>query len=120
MKIEYDILIESEAGGIKIDWGNHAGWINEYDKLLEGADRITLAPKDGVDLPIVSVELGEGKRWIVFSRVFGQVTSGKRVRLYAIGWQTTVGGANIKSITWVYPNGTIENSDIPTFWKHFL
>lgn len=125
MSIQYNVIIEKEGQGALIDWGNSPGWIEQHRELLDNAERMTLIPKEGISLPVVSVALGPDRRWILFSRVAGIINTKKgdqqeKVRLYAIGWQSTVSGVNAKSITWVYPNGVIENAEEPAFIQHYL
>lgn len=123
-EIQYNVLIEREGKGIQVDWGNEPGWMERYRDHLDTADRITLVPKPGVPMPVVSTRLGDGKRWILMSRVRGILNQGtgqeSEIRLYFLGWQKTVGGENVKSITWIYPNGMTENAEEPSFAHHFL
>ena len=116
-EIKYNISIEGEGKSVLVDWGNTKSWIQTYQHQLENADRISLIPKRGKHVSVVTVVLGEGKRWIIFSRIFGKTGTPNRTRLYAIGYQQTVKGVNIKHLTWVYPNGTIESADKPTYIK---
>lgn len=119
--MEYNIVIEGGGNSLVIDWGNDKNWARRYRAQLDGAERISLIQKTPpTPLPVVTVALGDGRRWIVFSRVFGKIDGGQQVRLYCIGWQRTVKGVNVKSLTWVYPNGAIENADMPTFADRFL
>lgn len=114
--ILYDIGVEGDYYGFKIDWGNEPGWSERYKKELNNATKITLVPKENVtNLPIIIVDLtGKGlkKKWIVFSRVVGKFsTSGHlQKRYYAIGYQR----GRTKVITWVHPNGVIEVAENPT------
>jgi hypothetical protein len=114
-EIKYDIAVEGNGRSLLIDWGNTRNWAKTYHEQLENADRISLIPKKGKHLSVVTVVLGEGKRWIVFSRIFGKTGTPKRRRVYAIGYQQTVKGVNIKHLTWVYPNGTIESANEPSY-----
>ena len=114
LPFKYSVAIERGGRGTLVDWGHAPGWLSEYGELLEAADRISLIPKPGIVLPVVTVALGNGKRWILFSRVFGQATSGRQIRTYAIGWQKTVGNENVKNIMWVYPTGAVESADEPS------
>ena len=110
--IEYNLIIESPLGQAVVALGQEAGWIDTYGHLLGTATRLSLSPRTN-GLPFVSVAL-EGKRWIYFSRVYGEMNSPKRIRLYAIGWQDTVNGKNVKCILWVYPNGAVECAEEPS------
>ena len=107
----------------EIDWGHVPGWIDKFDEELSEADRLWLIPKQsGSLLRNVSVKIGGGRRWILFSRVFGTSSAGfdKQARVYAVGWQDTKDGVNRKSITWIYPSGELEMSDEPSFGSIFL
>lgn len=107
----------------EVDWGNHPQWQEGLEKELADADRIWLVPKEsGGLLRNVSVKLGEGRRWILFSRVYGSNKAGfdKQVRIYALGWQDTKEGVNRKSIVWIYPSGEMEVADEPSFGPLFL
>lgn len=117
--ILYNIAIEGKEQVI-IDWGNSPKWLSVHAELLKTAHRISLIPKEGVNLPIVSVDLTGNKRWIVFSRVYGALTGPGQARLYAIGWQQEIKGVNVKSIQWVYPAGTVECAENPSFMKYIL
>ena len=112
--IQYNLLIQSPLGQAEVALGQEAGWIDTYRHLLDTATRLSLLPHDG--LPFVSVSL-EGKRWIYFSRVYGKMNSPERIRLYAIGWQDTVNGKNVKCILWVYPDGSVECAEEPSLIK---
>ena len=113
----YNIAVETPNEQHLIQWGNEKGWLDTYRDLLNNATRISLIPKG--KMPLVTVQLGNGKRWIVFSRVYGRLPGGQ-VRLYCIGWQMTVNGKNIKSLIWVYPNGNIECAEEPSYWRKFF
>jgi len=116
----YNVAIEGKEQ-VLIDWGNSPDWVKKYDSLLDEADRISLIPKDKSNgLPVVTAHLDNDKRWIIFSRVAGQINGPNNIRLYAIGWQQNIKGINIKSIQWVYPGGTVENAEEPTFIDEFL
>jgi len=122
-KFRYDVIIINGEEKTRIDWGNQPGWIEENADRLDNADSLWLVPKnENTNFRNVSVKLGDGKRWILFSRVFGRSNSGlnKQVRLYAIGWQKTIGGVNQKSLMWIYPSGEMELGENPTYVNVFL
>jgi len=124
-KFLYDVVIinKDNPQGIRIDWGNHPGWIDEYANELDAATVLWLVPKDkGSSLRNVSVKLGGGKKWILFSRVYGSTSGGldKQVRIYAIGWHETINGVNRKSMVWVYPSGEMEISEEPSYAGVFI
>lgn len=114
MDIEYNVILETGTRPITIDWGNEPGWAERYRAELEGAGRIGLVPKRaGGKLPPVFAALGEGRRWVIFSQVVGRVNGPGQVRLYAIGWQATIGGRNVKALVWVYPDGHLSLGETP-------
>lgn len=117
------VLTKGKDTLAEIDWGNSPGWHDKYQEELEAADRLWLVPKErGALLRNVSVKLGEGRRWIAFSRVYGRSSVGfdKQVRIYAVGWQDTKREVNRKSIIWVYPSGELEVAEEPSFGDVFL
>ena len=121
----YNVAIEGDFPSVLIDWGNDKGWADREREKLDSARRLTLIPKDANPaLPIVSVDLAGDRRWILFSRVYGELNVGsggqKRVRVYCLGWQSTVGGENVKLINWIYPNGVVEAADEATLWKLYV
>lgn len=116
----YNVAIESPLGQELIHWGNDPNWMEINKELLATAHTLSLIPKEGEALPVVSVHLDADKRWILFTRVFGNITGGQYVRLYAIGWQSTVRGVNVKAIQWVYPTGAVESADEPSYWAKFM
>lgn len=107
---------------VRVDWGNSPSWMEKYNEILDKADSLSLMPKVGVShLPSVVVQVGGARKWILYSRVYGQVTSSRVVRMYVIGWKERVSKErSIKSTLWIYPNGAVEHAEIPTFWKKFL
>lgn len=119
---KYNLIIEGEFDPIIVKLGDSPDWIDKHKEQLEGASRISLVSKEGMEMPFVTVALDEDKRWIFFSRVHGTISggSGIEIRLYCIGWQTTVQGTNVKSLTWIYPNGVTENGPAPMFTHHYL
>lgn len=124
-EIEYDVVIENgQDDAIVINWGQTPGWVKQYRDHLDSARAIGLVPKGPGKLPVIRVELGPGKRWVIFSRVAGRVLGGMNtdglIRVYCIGWQSTVKGSNVKSLTWVYPAGVIENAEEPSMLDMFL
>jgi hypothetical protein len=121
LDFEYNVVIESDDVSAVVNWGHEPGWIEAHRDLLEAAHTISLLPKDASSvLPVVSARLGDGRRWVIFSRVYGAITGPNRVRLYCIGWQTKVKGVNVKSLMWVYPTGAVECAEEPTHWQRFL
>ena len=109
---EYNLLINSPLGQAIVQLGQEQGWLEHYRQLLDTAICLSLIPRRN-GLPFISVKLGDGKRWIYFSRVIGKLNypDVKRQRLYAIGWQKTIRGENVKCLLWVHPDGSIECSD---------
>ncbi len=120
----YNLLIEGQFEPIKVELGDDPKWMEKYKKELDTAEQISLVPKDGINVvvPVITVALDGEKRWIFFSRVCGRIVggTGKEIRLYCIGWQETYKNKNFKSLTWIYPNGVIEESDKPSYTHHYL
>ena len=119
--ILYDVVIEGDFTPERINWGDDPGWADRLRDKLGSAHRIGLVPKAiAPSLPVASVELGEGRRWILFSRVYRRMAPPVSMRVYCIGWQVTTGGSNVKALLWLYPNGVVEISDEPVHWKEIL
>jgi len=117
----YSVVLEVDGEAVLIDWGNKAGWISEIrDRNLS---RFCLVPKSRENtLPVLCVNITGEKRWILFSRVFASNRAGfdRQFRIYAAGWQELVDGRNVKNITWIYPDGTIEMSEEPSMVYKYL
>lgn len=84
------------------------GWAEPTRLAL--VKRFTLIPKDGVDMPVVSVQIPDDCKPVFKTRVFGVIgmSSGDSqsvMRCYAVGYHCK-GGA--ETLTWVLPNGCIE------------
>ena len=95
------------------------GWLQKYKEQLDNAKFLEFIPlQEG--LPPIVVPLGNGRRFIYVSRVFGMQGVGILFRLYGFGWQKTVDGRNVKQIIWVYPNGGVEISEEPTMVEEVL
>lgn len=53
---------------------------------------------------------GDGRRIILFQRGYiNPIIGMSRPFIYALGWQTTINGRNIKSIDFLMPDGTVHN-----------
>lgn len=121
---KYNLMVEGDFRTVVIDLGNSPGWEDKYRDQLDNAERISIMAKPGEEMPFATVELDGDKRWIFFSKVCGRVNvptrTGAAIRLYCIGWQRTIEGTNVKSLTWIYPNGMMENGPNPMFTHHFL
>ena len=105
--ILYNIAIEAGDKQHVIDWGNAPGWRKSFDELFKHANRVSLLPKNGVMLPVVTMR---GDCFAVFSRVVGRMEpsgSRKEERLYCL--------KNSDGSLWVYPGGVVEFSDSPTY-----
>jgi hypothetical protein len=118
----YDVALEGIGFQTLIDWGNSPKWMDRYADQLARLDRISLIPKSGLpfQLPVVTAGITEGKKWIVFTRVFGRTGQITRLRLHAVGWEENIDGKVVKSIMWVYPNGAVECSVAPSYTNEFL
>lgn len=116
----YDLAVESSLGQVRIDLERDTNWLTLHREILDHAERISLLPREGTGLPVVTVALEPHMRWVYFSRVYGSLNTALQIRLYAIGWQMTLNGTNITSLTWVYPTGTVEQASEPAYWKVIL
>jgi hypothetical protein len=129
LPIEYRAVVQDARGKeVEIDL-DATGWLTIPE--VASARTFTLKPKDDVDaLPIISVHLaplpdGKPKKLVYFSRVFGQVeTSAEQIvseaqfplfRLYCIGWEAEIGGRVLRSVSWIYPGGSIVQADEPPY-----
>lgn len=124
-KWHYNLLVESEGyENQMINLGNEKNWIGKNRALLDNASRISLVPKKQYEnsMPITIVELDNDKHWVFFTKVAGSVMSGASnpIRVYCIGWQMNINGKNVKSLTWIYPGGIVENSEEPHHIDKFL
>ena len=109
MLLDYLIEAELDGGVVRIDWDDSPRHVVTYKETLDVATAIALVPRVGISLPVVCVQYDVYKRWIVFHKMLaGQ-------RFYAIGWQTTVRGLNVKAINWIHPDGTVEMTLEPSF-----
>jgi hypothetical protein len=69
------------------------------------------------DLPVVKVLIDKDKRLIYFRRRIGKLDLSRGTQeltktIYALGWQRTVNGTNVKSINWIDGNtGSLVNCD---------
>ena len=62
----------------------------------------------------IGCELGNGRRAILFIRKTAKLVGGKTEvikKIYAVGWQKTVNEKNVKSIMFIYPDGSIRMGD---------
>lgn len=109
MLLEYLIEAEIDGGEVRIEWDDTPRHIVQYKETLDVATAITLLPRAGVALPTVRVRYDVYKRWVVFHKKIAGF------QFYAIGWQTTVRGLNVKAINWVHPDGSVEMTLEPTF-----
>ncbi len=57
--------------------------------------------------PSHSLNIKPWQRLIAFRRVRMSPTGKVKRTLYALGWQSTINGENVKTISWIYPNGSI-------------
>ncbi len=120
----YDVLIEGPGDQVRITWGSSPDWKKRYAETIANAKIVSIVSKDRsmVQLPMVSVQLSEGRKLVLETQVHGTLT-GKitsRVRVYCIGYEQEVNGQTVRHVTWVYPNGIIEIADEPSYWRHLL
>lgn len=112
LSMEYELHCQSNDGqAIQFNL-DEQGWLTKYRDALDNARLIEFIPLNSV-LPPVVLPLGNGRRFICVSRVFGSPGMGNMFRLYGFGWQATVDGRNVKHIVWIYPNGGVEVAEEP-------
>lgn len=111
--MDYNISIEADGQSIVIDWGNTPNWKEAHRHAIDQAERMSLIPKAGIELPVVTCELETGHQCRVFSRVYGQIQNNvdNRIRLYCIGEDKPL---------WIYPSGAIEQAKAPTMVNLWL
>lgn len=91
--------------------------LEEIDKLARPYSLTLLPQLPG--LPTVSVKISGTKRFIYFRRVNKRVSminclfKGEQTisTFYALGWQDTIEGKNVKSIMWISETGEIKETD---------
>jgi hypothetical protein len=86
------------------------GWANVQQDKLVG---IQLLPnRSGLHQHVVYVNTQEGQRGIVLRKRIATVDPlaqqeiGGRQTIHCIGWQKTVEGTNVKSMLWVFDDGS--------------
>jgi hypothetical protein len=119
------IAVNDKNEALSIDIEKDQSWL----KVIEGQKllRFLLVPKENIPMPVVEVDLsplagGYEKRLIYFSRVIGRVEKELKpcARLYALGWHATVEEKSIRSITWIYPNGSVVIADEPPYLEELI
>lgn len=93
----------------KVYLGHEKGWLEVHREQLDSASMIGLILNDKDYI----IKLKPGQRWVYFKRTFKKTESGFSMGIYCIGWQETVEGRNVKSLLWIYPDGSIEVGDEP-------
>lgn len=99
--------------------GETPGWVKTHKDLLDKSPAIGLIPKDsGTGLPSVWVPLNENKKWVMFSRVRGQITGGHLylARTYAIGYQDRT--TREVHLTWVDDTGIVFVGEVGIDFAH--
>jgi len=119
LPINYMLRCQSHVGEVCQFSLEEEGWLKRYKKQLDNAVTMEFIPTDR-NLPPIVLPLGNGRRFIYVSRVFGINGVGAFLRLYAFGWQATVDGKNVKHMIWVYPNGSVEVSEEPIMVEQIL
>ena len=114
----HEVIVKNGLGEVKFNLDD-SGWLKRYRDYLHNG-RITVINDEG---PNFSVNT-RGHRWVMFYRKFHRFNDPEghngEVRLLCVGWQSTIGGKNVKALNWIYPNGTIEASEEPEFWTLFV
>ena len=105
-----------DAEGKILDQLNETGQGRKLEEIevLKRPYTIYLIPQRP-GLPQVSVKISGTKRFIYFRKIhkkvsmLGSLFKGEQTvsTVYALGWQDTVEGKNVKSIMWISENGDI-------------
>lgn len=108
-KFDYDLAAKLNDGSeVKLNPEEH-GWA-EPERLAK-VTVWSLIPRDGVTLPVLTVQIPAGAKPIFKSRVYGKGypgTGGPSFRCYAIGWHDSS-----SHWTWVLPTGDVEVGEEP-------
>jgi hypothetical protein len=112
LPVSYQLRCQSNDGQAIQFSLDKQGWLTKYREALDSAGLIEFIPLSS-ELPPVVLPLGNGRRFICVSRVFGSPGMGAMFRLYGFGWQQTVDGRNVKHIVWIYPHGAVEVAENP-------
>lgn len=115
LPFKYEVALQLNDGSNHKFSLEEKGWANK--EQLSRAKEISLIPKDNATLPVVAVQVPEGAKPVIKSRVFGTIgmTSGENTpgfRVYAIGYKQA---RRRPYIIWILPNGTIEMGDEPVY-----
>ncbi|MCL6612730.1 MAG: hypothetical protein K6T66_14435 [Peptococcaceae bacterium] len=119
LPMEYQLRLQSNDGRVIQFSLDDQGWQTKYREALDNARLIEFIPTND-NLPPVVLPLGNGRRFICVSRVFGSPGMGAMFRLYGFGWQATVAGRNVKHIIWIYPGGSVEVAEEPVLIHEIL
>jgi hypothetical protein len=112
-KFDYDLLAQLNDGTeVKMDPEVH-GWAEP--ERLSRVVVWTIVPREGVALPVVTVQIPEDAKPIFKSRVYGkglpyEGSTLPSFRAYAIGWHDTE-----SHWTWVMPGGNIQVGEDPLY-----
>lgn len=126
LPIEYKAILTHANGETEIEL-TEPGWLGREEMRTLRA--FALKPSVA-HLPAAVVNLdpladGTPRRLVYFSRVVGKLNAATseredRFRLYCIGWQATIEGRNVRSLVWIYPNGSVIASEEPMFVEAML
>jgi len=111
-----DYRVSVEKDGKRAEFTlDESRWATTYRPLLDGG-RITVSNGRG---PMVSVDTS-GRRWVLFQRHFQSMNPAGQASVLCVGWQDTVNGVNVKALTWLYPDGSVELAEEPVRWREYL
>lgn len=116
LPFKYSVALQLNDGSNHQFSLDEKGWADK--EQLARAKEISLIPMDNAPLPVVAVQIPEGAKPVVKSRVFGTIGMGGAgeaidgFRAYAIGYKQA---RRRPYIIWILPNGTIEMADEPVY-----
>lgn len=94
------------SNGGSLNQYNEDGSVNKYTDIDRGILEFFELYRD--EKLIIRIHLGDGKRLIFRRRVSLHISGTITGVLYLVGWQKTVGGENIQSISYLFEDGHIE------------
>lgn len=116
LPFKYEVALQLNDGSNHKFSLDEKGWANK--EQLSRTKEISLIPQDGSNLPVVAIQVPEGAKPVIKSRVFGTLgmaatdTPTDGFRVYAIGYKQA---RRRPYIIWILPNGTIEMADEPVY-----
>ena len=95
---------------------------NDSNKNFKNIKTFSLLPQDR-NLNKITIELPEDSRLIYFRRTIANTGNiFPKFQINMIGWQKTVGKVNVKTIMYIFPDGTTEvrEDDEPVYSQDFI